>query len=122
MSPRIWRGGNPPAMFAAIVFAVMDKEWPLWFVLTGFIGIGVIGFLVCRKWPLAAVLFLPLLGYGGLRQGLELSDPYVGPAMRAEAGVSYVILSWIVVATSFVLLGAGVVQGWKRRKLSINSR
>ena len=122
MSPRIWRGGNPPAMFAAIVFAVMDKEWPLSFVLAGFLGVGVIGFLVCRKWPLAAALFFPLLSYGGLRQGLELADPYVGPAMRAEAGVSYVILSWIVFTASFVMLAVGTVQGWKRLKLKAISR
>lgn len=100
---------------------VMDKEWPLWFVLVGFIGVGAIGFFVSRKWPIAAGLFLPLLACGSLRQALELADPYVGPAIRVEAGVSYVVLSWTSIVISFVLLGVGAVQGWKQHKLRVNS-
>lgn len=104
--------------FAAFAFEVMDKEWPLWLVLVGFVGLGVIGFLAGRKWPLAALMLFPLLVYGGLRQALELNDPYVGGAIRAEAGVVYVVLSYAAIGSSFVLLVIGAIQGWKRRKLA----
>ena len=41
-------GGKTLAMFAVHAFEVMDKEFPLWFVLVRFLGVGAIGFLLCR--------------------------------------------------------------------------
>lgn len=100
----------------AFAFEVMDKEWPLWLVLAGFLGLGVIGMLVSRKWPVFSILALLLIGFGGIRQIGELSDTHVGPAIRAEAGLSYVILSYFVVVCGIVLVVLGTIQGWKRRK------
>lgn len=120
---RIWVAElKPLRILAVLALEVMDKEWPLSVVLIGFIGVGAIGLLICRKWPLAAVLFLPFLAYGSLRQGVELGDPYVGPAIRAEAGLSYVVLSWVAILSSLVLVGVGTLQGWRRRKLSVSSQ
>src|SRR5258708_22468445 len=59
-----------------IILEVMDKGWPLWFVLLAFLGVGFVGMLLCRKWPLTAVLVLAWVVYGGTRQVLELNDPY----------------------------------------------
>jgi len=53
----------------------------------------------------------------------ELIDPYVGSAIKAEAGLSYVVVSYIAIAISIVLVVFGTVQGWKRRRqLTVNSR
>ena len=99
-----------------LAYEVMDKEWPLGFVLVGFFGVAVLAFFVCRRWPFAVAVFLPVLILGSLRHGMELLDPYVGPEIRAEAGTSYVVLSCIAILSSFVLLGVGAFEGWKRRK------
>jgi len=104
-----------------IIFEVMDKEWPLWFVLLAFLGAGLVGMLVCRKWPLMAVLVLAWIVYGGMRQLLELNDPYVGPAMRNEAGLSYVILSYVSIGAGILLPLIGVWRGRALRKSRQNS-
>jgi hypothetical protein len=113
----VWR----PSVDLLLAFEVMDKEWPLSLVLGGFLGLGVVGLLVCRKRPIWAVGLLPLVLLGGMRQIMELSDPYVGSAIRAEAGFSYVAISYGAIVASLILLGTGTVQGWKRRKQSIKS-
>ena len=101
---------------AAFAFEVMDKEWPLWLVLVGFLGLGLIGMLLCRKWPLISILFLPLVVFYGIGQMLELNDPYVGEAIRREAGLRYVALSYLAFGSSVILLVVGTLQGWARRK------
>jgi hypothetical protein len=104
-------------------FEVMDKEWPLWLVLVGFLGFGLAGLFICRKLPIAAVVLLPLILLGGIRQIAELIDPYVGSAIKAEAGLSYVVVSYLAIVASIVLVVIGTVQGWKRRRLlTANSR
>jgi hypothetical protein len=55
-------------MATLLAFEVMDKEWPLWLVLGGFLGIGVAGLFICRKLSVAAVVLLPLILLGGIRQ------------------------------------------------------
>jgi uncharacterized membrane protein YuzA (DUF378 family) len=102
---------------AAFAFEVMDKEWPLWLVLVGFLGLDLVGMLLCRKW-LIAILFLPLVVFCGIRQVLELNDPYVGGPIRQEAGLRYVALSYLAFGSSLILLVVGTVQGWASRKRS----
>jgi hypothetical protein len=34
---------------AALAFRVMDKEWSLWQVIAVFLGLGLVGMLLCRK-------------------------------------------------------------------------
>jgi hypothetical protein len=105
-------------IFATFAFEVMDKESPLWIVLVGFFGAGVIGMLLCRKWPLVAILFVPVVVFYGIGQMLELNDPYVGEAIRCEAGARYVALSYLAFGSSVILLVVGTFQGWARRKQS----
>jgi hypothetical protein len=52
---------------------------------------------------------------------MELGDPYVGPAIRAEAGERYFAVSYTAITGSLILLGVGTVQGWKRRKRNVKS-
>ena len=101
---------------SVLVLEVMDKEWPLWLVLTGFLGLGLVGLLSCRKWPMMAVVILPLIVLGRARQFTELNDPYVGEAIRHESGIRYVVVSYLAVGTSMILLVVGTLQGWARRK------
>jgi hypothetical protein len=99
-----------------LAFEVMDKEWPLWLVLVGFLGLGIVGMFVCRRRPIAAVVFLPLMFLSGLSQVSELNAPFVGEAIRTEAGLSYVILSYLAIGVGFFLLVIGTIQGWVHRK------
>ena len=104
-----------------LAFEVMDKEWPLWLVVGGFLGIGFVGMFVCRKRPIAALVFLPPMILGGLGEVLELNAPYVGDAIRAEAGLRYVVWSYLAIGIGLVLVVAGTLQGWARRKLITKS-
>ena len=104
------------SLASVMVFEVMDKEWPLWFVLLGFLGVGIVGMLVCRKWPIVAVFVLAWVICGGMRQLLELNDPYVGPAMRHEAGLRYVILSYVSIGAGIFLPLMGVWQKRAKRR------
>jgi hypothetical protein len=100
----------------AILFEVMDKEWPLWFVLVGFLGVGIGGFFVCKRKPILAILFLVWATYGGFRQVAELNDNYVGPAIRAEGGLPYIVLSYISIASALLLPPIGAWFGRAERK------
>lgn len=94
----------------------MDKEWPLWLVLVLFLGLGLVGMVLCRKWPILAVLILPLIIVGGTGQVMELNDPYVGEAIRQEAGLRYAVLSYLAIGSSFILVIIGTLRGWAHRK------
>src|ERR1700752_1224815 len=106
---------------AAIRVEVMDKEWPLWFVLLSLVGLGLVGMFVCRKWPATIVLVLALASLVGSRQLMELGDPYIGPAIRHEAGLLYVTLSYASVAASRFLPALGAWQGYIRGKRHASS-
>ena len=103
---------------AAFAFEVMDKEWPLWLVIVGFLGAGIAGLLIGRKWPIPSVFVALLIVVGAVRQISELNDPYVGPNIRAEAGFKYLVASYLSITTSAVLLVVGLVQGLRRRNRS----
>ena len=100
----------------AVLFEVMDKEWPLWFVATGFFGVGFFGLFVCRKRPVTVVLFLAWAVYGAIRQWAELNDPYVGQAIRSEAGLAYVVLSYASTGLGILLPPTGAWLGHRARQ------
>lgn len=99
------------AIFLALVptlghAEVMDKEFSLSAVLLwGFIG-GVLVFLAARFKPLLLLILVPVIGLFFFGHLSELMDPYVGPAMAAEAGQFYVLISWA--APVLVLVGGGL--------------
>ena len=86
----------------------MDKEptqmaiW-IWGVLgsvAGFLGIRI------RWWLLFVTLPLPLMFFLGMF--MELSDEYVGAAIRVEGGDKYIVSVYL----SFVLMVLGHVLGY----------
>ncbi len=81
----------------------MDKELPLSLVLAVFLIGGTIGFLASRKWRWLAFIFSPLFALLGAVQLMELWDPYVGPAIREEAGSAYFVWSYISIISGIVL-------------------
>jgi hypothetical protein len=97
--------------FAAIFFEVMDKEWPVWFVLVAFLCVGVVGLFLCKRKPLFTILFLAWALYGAIRQVVELNDPYVGPVIRTEGGITYVLLSYFSVGGALILPLVGAWLG-----------
>ena len=73
---------------------VMDKEssslavW-LWATVPA-----VLGFLAARYRPRLLLFVLPLPTLFFIAHLLEVRDPYVGPAIAREAGISYLVASW----------------------------
>jgi len=107
------------ALFA--ILEVMDKEPSLTatVILAG--ALGLVGFLAGRRrpwfalFPLAALL---LFGFGRLS---ELQDPFVGAAIRQEAGSGYAVLTYVSMAVGLALCVAGALQGWLRRSRGLTS-
>lgn len=85
---------------------VMDKEFSLLAILFwGLLG-AVLVFLAARLKPLLLFILVPSVGLFFFGHLSELIDPYVGPAMAAEAGQFYVFMSW---AAPAVVLVSGVI-------------
>jgi hypothetical protein len=98
----------------------MDMEWSFRLLFLGLLGVGLIGMFVCRRWPIMAVVILPLIAWGGARQMIELRHTYVDEEIRAQAGTNlrYMVLFYLVIAISAVFVVIGTFQGWRRRKLT----
>ncbi len=101
--------------FPATAFAeVMDKEPSAWEVLAwGAIG-GALAYLAARyrPWLLLLVLPLPLFFLFGVAS--ELRDPFVGPAIIAEAGPSYVFFF----SAAVIFIAVALLLGFVLRRLA----
>ena len=108
------------AMFPVLGHAeVMDKEFSLVAVLLwGLIG-ALLVFLAARLKPLLLFVLLPVICLFFFSHLSELMDPYVGPAMAAEAGQLYVFISWA--APAMVLVGGGAGFAFRRRNAKANT-
>jgi hypothetical protein len=79
---------------------VMDKEPPLWALWSIALSLATGGFLLARRWRLGgwiAALIAAILASSVIS---ELRDPYVGPAILAEAGPGYKIQAYLLSAVS----------------------
>jgi hypothetical protein len=101
---------------AALMFEVMDKEWSLLSMFSLFIGLGVIGFFVCKRWPLLWLLFIPLLSVFAVGRVMEFMDPYLGEAIRQEAGLTYVIAAYVFMVVGLLLPIAGSYLGRSKHR------
>lgn len=95
---------------------VMDKEPTLATLWTQALVLGVVGFFAWRRhWTLGIIASLiAALLVGGLH--LELTDPYVGPAIRHEAGRGYVVQAYTSMLTCAALHVAGLAAFIRRRR------
>jgi len=103
--------GFDVSLISLMVFEAMDKEWPLWLVMLVFVGLGLSGLLLGRRRPLVAIFIVALAIIGGAGQVMELNDVYVGPAIRHEAGLGYVILSYFSIGLGVILPLIGAWRG-----------
>ena len=85
----------------------------------GLLAVGLIGAFVCRRWPVMAVLFLPLIAWGGVRQMIELNHLYADEELKVKAGMilRYIVVFYLTIAFSAVLVVVGTLLGSRRRKL-----
>jgi membrane-bound metal-dependent hydrolase YbcI (DUF457 family) len=73
---------------------VMDKELSFTSMLLGAaLVVGASVALARMKWW-SSLVVLPFSGTYAVAVMLELSDPYVGPAIQAEGGLSYVLIAY----------------------------
>lgn len=102
----------------------MGMEWSFRLMFLGLLGVGLIGMFVCRKWPIMGVLILPLIAWGGMTLMTELNHLHEIEVITAKAGMNlrYIILFYLVTATSTVFVVIGVLQGWRHRKLGVYPR
>ena len=102
----------------------MDIEWSFRLMFLGLLAVGLIGMFVCRKWPLIAVLILPLMAWSGASLMTELNRLHADEVITARPGtiLRYIVLFYLVIATSAVFVIVGALQGWRQRKLSVYSR
>lgn len=85
----------------------------------GLLGVGLIGAFVCRRWPIMALVFIPLIAWGGARQMIKLNHLYADAAISAKAGTNlrYIVLFYLTLALSAVLVVVGTLLGSRRRKV-----
>ncbi len=108
------------AVFTVLCHAkVMDKEFSLVAVLLWGLISTLLVFLVARLKPLLLFVLMPAIGLFFFGQLSELMDPYVGPAMAAEAGQFYLFVSWA--APALVLVGGGVGLVLRRCNVKANT-
>ncbi len=96
---------------ALMLFEVMDKELPLSFALLFFLSIGGAGMLMGRRRPLLCVPFFAIAFILGFIWLQELNDAFVGPAIREEGGLFYVVTSYAVILAGMAMPLLGAVLG-----------
>lgn len=107
-------------LFPAIAHAeVMDKELSL----TTLLGIAIVGalvaFVMARHKPWLLAMFLPVMALFLAAHIAEVTNPYVGPALAAEAGGFYIFVSWA--APVLVLLGGSIGLALRRFNSKANA-
>src|SRR5260221_4033349 len=88
----------------------MDKEFSLSAIWTGAGTLTILGYLLGRYRIWAGIIAFVLAALMAWAQIGELIDPYVGPAIAAEAGRSYFVQSYLASALALIAPIAGVIQ------------
>lgn len=102
--------------FALMLLEVMDKEPGLLWWLAWSAVLGLAGFWLCRLFPRATFLVLPVYLFLGWVSTSEMRDPYVGPAIREEAGISYFVVAYLAALTCVAAPVAGYLVARRSRE------
>src|SRR5262245_59861517 len=98
------------ALYSPVVGAeVMDKEFSFSTLLAWGIAGTFVAFGAARWVPLGLLIVLPIVGSFFYPHLSEVNDPHVGPAMLHEAGLAYMIFSWVCPGSIMVALLFGFV-------------
>jgi hypothetical protein len=98
-------------LLSTILTEVMDKEPRTWGITAWFLGLGIVGFQLCKKRPWTWFLMAPIVICSGFVIVLELNDPYVGPAILHEAGRAYFFITYAAIFAAMVLPSIGALRG-----------
>ena len=97
-----------------VLAEVMDKEAPLSTLWIAAVVIGIGGAIVVQRWRWAMVLVMLFAILFAVAVLTEIYDPYIEPAIREEAGLSYVVQAHLTVVVTLVVPWFG----WRRSKKS----
>ncbi len=96
---------------------VLDKELNPSELMV-FVGAGVLAaYLAARYRPWALLIVVPAVGLVLAAHYSELFDPAVGPAMRNEGGLVYVVASWCAAPLILAAVAAGYVRKRRARRV-----
>lgn len=105
-------------MMHALGFAlleVMDKEWSVPSMWLIFLVLGVAAAWLARRSIFASLCVASLVVLLAMGQHSELTDPFVGPAIRREAGGAYFVHSYASMAVALALCAGAVAWAALRR-------
>ena len=94
----------------SVLLEVMDKEPTLTRIWLTFLALGAVAGLLARRWRWTLWLSVPLFLFFAWAIVAEFTDPYGGPAIRAEAGWRYVWLSFVAIGAGALLVIGGAVR------------
>ena len=95
-----------------LLLEVMDKEPGAVALWLQALLLGMAGYLAARFRPRWLVLVAGMTALALWSWVSELRDPFVGVAMRAEAGPTYVPQGY----ASFAMIGVASLAGWMARR------
>lgn len=102
-----------PAILA--VLEVVDKVPTLTRTWLTFLAVGAVGRLIARLWRRSLWGSVPVFLFFAWATVAQFTDPFVGPAIRAEAGMRYLLISLGATVIGAVLLGTGALPRYKAR-------
>ena len=101
----------------AVMFEVMDKEWPLWFVLLGFAGVGVAGFFCMQEVAARGNFDMDMDGAQRLAIAVGVERPVCGGhQFEAKLDILYAFLSYASVSVAALFPTIGLWQNRVERK------
>lgn len=98
-----------------VLAEVMDKQVSISSIWAAAILLGIFGFLACRRYPLASLLVLLVIGSIVYLHLSNIHEPEVARAIEAEAGTSYFLNSYLAVLLVVGFALSGLAVGIHRR-------